>query len=177
MRLEAARARARAANEAALEAEKLKDAAEEEVEALRDALDPKRQRTAAASSADDDGPAQATDDWDLADHRREMTRTLNRRAVELGSAEHTPQPRTGQQGYLQHPRHGLVGAVRYWARGVMALAALMIAALICKLGIEDEVRAKLPDKRLRLPVRLRTVDFSAEKCGKFALYHVDMYVM
>ena len=54
-------------------------------------LDPKRQR---ADAADDDGPAHATGEWDLADHRREMTRTLNRRAIEIGTEESAAEPRT-----------------------------------------------------------------------------------
>jgi hypothetical protein len=101
MRLEAARARARAANAAALEAEKHKDACEEEVEALRAVLDPKRPRlNAEAAAADDDGPVHTTADWDLADHRREMSRVTSRRAIEVGSVASAHEPRTGKNGYL-----------------------------------------------------------------------------
>ena len=45
MQLAVAKARAQAANETALAAEKAKDAAEEEVEALHRVLEPKRART------------------------------------------------------------------------------------------------------------------------------------
>jgi hypothetical protein len=86
MRLQAAKARAATANEAALLAEKAKDAAEEEVERLQDVLEPKRQRVEAAAT-DEDGPAHGMGEWDLADHRREMTRALNRREIEIGSKE------------------------------------------------------------------------------------------
>ena len=57
MRLAAAKARAETANKAALEAEKAKDAAEEEVEALRRAIDPKRARTEAGSGLQAQGSA------------------------------------------------------------------------------------------------------------------------
>jgi len=91
MALREAQSRASVANEAALAAEKEKDAAEAEVERLHSVLEPKRPRTeaaaAAATAADEDGPTASMDDWDLAVHRREATRVRNRRAKEIGSCE------------------------------------------------------------------------------------------
>ena len=39
---------------------------------------------AVADGAEDDVPSEGVDEWELSDHRREMTRTLNRRAIEIG---------------------------------------------------------------------------------------------
>ena len=83
-------------------------------------------------------------DWDLADHRREEARVQNRRAVQMGSREDAPDPRTGLQGYLLHPRHGLVGGIAYWSRGVVAIAVTMIIRLIAKLDLTERVRNALP---------------------------------
>lgn len=104
MQLEAARVRAATANAAAVAAEKAKDAAEEEVARLQHALEPKRQRTAAMEEEDDNGPAVGVGEWDLATHRREMTRMLRRRAVQIGSrtAQTMQALRTGEHGYLHH---------------------------------------------------------------------------
>ena len=144
MRLEAAQARASAANEAGLAAEKAKDAAEEEVEALRRVLDPKRARGEATTTEETEGLGTQVGDWDLCDHRREMSRVSKRRAVELGSRESARAPRTGQQGYLHHARTGLVGAVAYWACGSLTVAVTMIVALVVHLKIADRVRDALP---------------------------------
>mmetsp|Transcript_29453 Transcript_29453/g.75962 ORF Transcript_29453/g.75962 Transcript_29453/m.75962 type:complete len:186 (-) Transcript_29453:146-703(-) len=74
VRLEAARARAAEANAIALAAEKSRDAAEAEVEALKESLASKRPRTEGASA--DAELMSPTDDWTLTDHRREMIATL-----------------------------------------------------------------------------------------------------
>ena len=149
MLLEAARQRATEANVLALAAEKACDAAAEaEVAALQRVLEPKRVRTEQAEQ-DDDGPSQSCDDWELADHRRETTRVTNRRSVKLVS-ESMRMLRTGKDGFLQHPRLGLIGTVSYWAcclwrRGVqerrrlprplstLASLAVLARVLVCRL--------------------------------------------
>ena len=157
MRLEAARARAAAANEAALAAQKEHEAAEAEVEELKRVLDPKRPRT---DTIEEDGPTLELDGMDLADHRREARRVMNRRAIEIGSREHGRELRTGKDGYLHHARTGLIGAVAYWALGSTALAVTMIVALIVHLKVVDKVRAALPEgKRER---RERAADAIAD---------------
>jgi len=133
------------ANVAALAAEKAKDAAEAEVVALERALDPKRRRTDEPPSEVEE-PEQVANDWDLADHRREMTRVMNHRGIEIGSNDSERSLRTGRDGYLHHTRTGLVGAVAYWALGSMALAVVMIVALIVHLKLVDKVREALPTK-------------------------------
>ena len=137
-----ARARAAAANKEALAAEKAKDAAEAEVEALEAAFSrPKKARTepTPGTTADEDGPTVVVDDWTLGDHRRESTRVQNRRAVEICSRKTAPSPRTGKLGFLHHGRHGLIGAVAYWAGGVTALAVYMLVAVIVQLNIVEAV--------------------------------------
>ena len=143
MRLRSARESAVRANSIALAAEQAKDAAEAEVAALERALG-KRQCT---ETVEGDGPLHATDEWDLADHRREMTRVMNRRGIEMGSDEKERELRTGKDGYLHHARTGLVGAVAYWAGGSVAVAVTMIVALIVHLEIVDLVRAQLPQSK------------------------------
>uniref|UniRef100_A0A7S0LLL5 Uncharacterized protein n=1 Tax=Coccolithus braarudii TaxID=221442 RepID=A0A7S0LLL5_9EUKA len=104
-----AKKRAKTANETALAAEKAKDAAQSEVDALERILNPKKARTEpAAEAADDEGTTAETEDWDLADHRREETRVRNRRAVELRLCESVRELRTGKLGYLHHARLGLL---------------------------------------------------------------------
>ena len=133
MRLEAVRVRAARANAAALEAEKAKDAVEAEMEALKSLLGAKKARREPAQEEEGDAPRAPVGNWDLADHRREMSRVQTRSTqLEIGSrseaSAHTP--RTGQFGFLLHPRHGLLGALRYWARGVKAYAAHMVVSLV-----------------------------------------------
>ena len=111
MRLEAARKRASEANALALAAEKARDVAELEVVELERVIDPKKPR----AEDDEAGASKGLDDWDLADHRREMTRVMNRRQIRLGASESARELRTGRDGYLEHSRLGLIGAVGYWA--------------------------------------------------------------
>ena len=101
--------------------------------------------------------SQSMGNWALPDHRREMTRVMNRRDIELGSRESAPMPRTGKQGYLHHTRLGLVGAVGYWAAGgSMAVVVTMMVALIVHFKIVERVRAELPK---------READKDAVRCG------------
>lgn len=101
MRLSALKARAESINKAALEIEQQKDALAKEVEEMQRVLDPKRPRTE-ATKEETDGPQESMGNWALPDHRREMTRVVNRRDIELGSRESAPIPPTGKQGYLHH---------------------------------------------------------------------------
>ena len=143
MRMSALTARAEGINKASLELEQQKDTLAKEIEEMRRVMDPKRARTEAPEE-ETDGPVESTGEWQLPDHRREMTRVMNRRDVEIGSRESAPAPRTGKQGYLHHTRLGLVGAVGYWAGGSVAIAVTMVVALIVHLKIVERVRAELP---------------------------------
>ena len=126
MRIQAARTRAAEANAVALAAEKERDAAEAEAESLQADMASKRSRTESGSADGAEAePTAALDDWDLADHRREMTRIMNRRNDQLPLSVPSVEPRaprTGRDGYLHHARTGLVGAVAYWAAGSLDLA-------------------------------------------------------
>jgi len=53
--------------------------------------------------------------------------------------------RRGKNGYVNHPLLGLISCLAYWARGSMAHAVTMIAALCVKLGISERVRDALPE--------------------------------
>jgi hypothetical protein len=128
MKLERAKARAKTANNVALEAEKEKDAAEKAVEEL------KRQQPKRARTDDDAGDAHDLlaefDNCDLSDHRRKGTRVQNRRNVQVGSRDNQQKPRTGKDDFLHHTHLGLVGWISYWCCGDAALAVVILVALI-----------------------------------------------
>jgi len=105
------------------------------LEILKSRLGQKRARLPDATEEEDDDDEESLSDWDLADHRREATRVQNRRAIELGSRENVKELRRVQNGYVDHPRLGLIGCLAYWARGSMAHTVTMIVALCVKLGI------------------------------------------
>jgi hypothetical protein len=116
VQLEQARTRAKAANKLALDAEKEKDAAEQEVQRLQQLLQAKRARTHATTANDhEECDKKSSDDMDLADHRREATRIQNRRSIPLGSRGEVPTPQEGKAGPLEHSRLGLVGWIAYWS--------------------------------------------------------------
>ena len=75
-------------------------------------------------------PSVAT--WDLKQWRTQEDEEQQRRSMKVGlpagqsaGAEPLP-PRTGKEGYLQHWRRGLIGAVQSWARGCKAHVVSMI---------------------------------------------------
>jgi hypothetical protein len=90
-------------------------------------------------------------EWDISQWRTQEDEEQKRRAVKLvdasGSTEQQPlAPRTGKDGYLQHWRRGLIGAVQSWARGSKEHAISMVVALCSSehgFGIEQEVRERL----------------------------------
>ena len=100
-------------------------------------------------------PSVAT--WDLKQWRTQEDEEQQRRSMKVGlpagqsaGAEPLP-PRTGKEGYLQHWRRGLIGAVQSWARGCKAHVVSMIVALISSelgFGIESEVLAQLKGGQL-----------------------------
>jgi hypothetical protein len=62
------------------------------------------------------------------------------------------QPRTGEDGCLQHWHRGLISAVQSWARGCKAHVVYMLIALVSTehgFGIEAEVRERLAGEQLR----------------------------
>jgi hypothetical protein len=142
-RAKAAQDRAKATNNDALQAEQEKDAAEKEVQELQRVLEPTRARKHAASAHDDKNcGSQSSDDWDLADYRRETTRIQNRRSTPLGSRGEVPTPQEGKTGQLEHSRLGLVGWIAYWSLGNCAPDVKIIVGLIHKLNLTESVFEK-----------------------------------
>ena len=84
---EQVKTRAKTTNKFALETEKEKDTAENEVEELKRQLQPKRARDVHEMITE-------VDNWDLSVHRREATRVQNRRNVSLGSLHDQPKSHT-----------------------------------------------------------------------------------
>jgi hypothetical protein len=80
-----------------------------------------------------------SDDWDLADYRREVGRIQNRRSVALGSRADVPTPRKGQAVPLEHSRLGLVGWIASWSLGNCVFAVKIIVGLIRKLNLTESV--------------------------------------
>jgi hypothetical protein len=71
-----------------------------------------------------------TADWELARWNEKEKDEQERRAVRIDvSADENARPRTGVDGFLQHWRRGLTGAVLSWARGCMAHVVYMLLML------------------------------------------------
>jgi len=106
MRLRDATLRAAAANKVALEAEQEKDAAEKEKEDLQRELCGKGPRPEASTiNSNEEMPADVGD-LDLANWRCHATKWWNCSQVRLGSREDALSPRTGKNGYINHPAAG-----------------------------------------------------------------------
>ena len=71
----------------------------------------------------------------------------NRRNVEVGSRENQPKPRTGKDGFLCHPRLGLVEWIAYWCLGETALTVIILVALIKTLGLTELVSDALGSRK------------------------------
>ena len=145
MILQGARDKAKIANAAALAAEKDRDAAEAVVASLEAVLasKKKKQRTCTSVAAEEEGASDEENDWDLSDHRREMSRVMNRRGVDMleAPAEEPVQPRTGKTGFLHHSRLGLIGALAYWAGGSLDMGVTLVVALCVQLNQSCRARA------------------------------------
>jgi hypothetical protein len=127
VQLEQVRTRAKAANKLALDAEKEKDAAEQEVQRLQQLLQAKRARTHATTANDhEECDKKSSDDMDLADHRREATRIQNRRSIPLGSRGEVPTPQEGKAGPWSILAWGLWDGLR---TGVLATVCLLSKSL------------------------------------------------
>ena len=86
IQLDQAKTRAKAANKGALHVETEKDPVEQEVHRLHQLLQSKRPRTHATTVNDHEAcDKKSSDDWDLADYRREATRIQNRRSQLLSA--------------------------------------------------------------------------------------------
>jgi hypothetical protein len=110
-RAKAAQDQAKASNKVALQTEKENDSAQKEVQELQRVMEPKRARSHAATAHEnEDCEKQSSDDWNLADYRREAARIQNHRSVAIGSRE-------AQWCPLDHSRLGLVGWIAYWSIG------------------------------------------------------------
>ena len=89
-------------------------------------------------------------DWDHETFRRVETATKNRRAVPVTSVGLTGKPfRKGQLGPIKHPRHGLAGAVQYWANGSRQNVTTLLMKLIRHFGVEASIREQLGRKEAR----------------------------
>ncbi len=131
---------AKVANKVALKAEKDNDAAQKVVLDLQRVMEPKRPRTHAVTTDDDEEcEKQSCDDWDLPDHRREATRIQNRCSIPLGSYGEVPTPQEGKTGPFEHSRLGLVGWIAYWSLGNNVLTLKIIVGLLRKLDMTDSV--------------------------------------
>jgi len=116
------------------------------VQDLKRELGGKKARAEASTIKTNEGMPADAGDLDLADHCCHAAQWWKRSQVELSSLEEAPAPRTGKDGYLDHPRLGLMGCVTYWEHGGMAHAVTIIVALTVKLGITERVRRSPRDQ-------------------------------
>lgn len=85
--------------------------------------------------------------WDLGKFQEMEKKVAQRRNVqphcdaELPKA--VPKPRKGRYGAMNHFRHGLVGAVKYWARGSQRNVERLLLKLIREFGAEEAIREAL----------------------------------
>jgi len=106
MRLRDATLRAAAANKVTLEAEQEKDAVEKTKEDLQRELCGKRPRPEASTiKVNEEMPADVGD-LDLANWCCHATKWWNHSQVQLGFREDALAPRTGKNGYVNHPAAG-----------------------------------------------------------------------
>lgn len=92
----------------------------------------------------EDAPPKKTnnywDEWSLKKWRELERKNADARAVRLSShaAARMPSkmPRGEDDGPLTHQRHGLIGAVQYWAEGSAEDAAKIVSNLIKRLGLK-----------------------------------------
>jgi hypothetical protein len=90
--------------------------------------------------------AQPWSEWALAEWRRQELMLWKGRRVgfskDVDARAPDRMPR-GEAGAMEHWRHGLIGAVQYWATGSGADAATLIHTLIDRLELGDELRERL----------------------------------
>jgi len=74
---------------------------------------------------------------------------MNRRAIKIGAAtsSSSSEMTDGAFGWRHHWRHGMVGAVQYWAAGSKANVVLMLVGLADYFGVKDDVGQQLDPQR------------------------------
>ena len=87
--------------------------------------------------------------WSMREFRRQESMYLTRSSQPLSDKVPIPPHdlrRRGQEGPMDHPRRGLVGALRYWAECSTEYAAHLLAELTHRLELTDRVRDLLGDE-------------------------------
>ena len=128
-----------------------RQAAEKEVEALRSeaasqGLGKKRQKTAGATSEEQEGRPPNIEhyiDYDLEAWRRTTGQLMWRRAKPISAAAEAPLPRNGVDGALFHWRRGLVGALQDWANGSKANIVWLLLRLMEHFDVKEEMHVQL----------------------------------
>ena len=162
MEFASANNRSEIANKDLLVAQQTKNAAERELQLLKQIVHLKRKQIELGTGNTDEQTEMDMDDSDVTILRREATQVYNRHVKQFEFRDDTLPPRTGKQGYLEHSQLGLLGSIAYWLHGDLALVPKMIAALTDKLNIGEQVFEVLQPtsaiwhERLRLIQRLST---------------------
>jgi hypothetical protein len=165
----AAEARAEAARK---EADRLRAVADAAWAPLQDAAHAKRQRVDDGGANLEcwkpwlEGRGSKVATYDLEQWQLQYDKESRRRDVKIGEPaelaagrEPPAAPKTGKDGFLQHSRRGLIGAVQSWARGSKEHVVSMLVALISSehgFGVASEVR-----KRLENPKQARLAETNA----------------
>jgi hypothetical protein len=133
-------------NKATLDAEKERDELHNQIQQIEEQMQPKRAHTD-DGAGDTDEKLTEVDNWDLRDHRQQVTSVQNRRNVQVGSRMNQAKPRTGTDGFLHHTRLDLVGWISYWCLGDSALAVDILVTLINTLGLTELVSDPLVSRK------------------------------
>ena len=91
-----------------------------------------------------------TDHWNLKSFQSAEEHMQEKRSKQVRvDTEKPPKLRKGKHGWRSNRRHGLAGAVRYWANGSRHNVVKMLMGLIKEFQIEDEIRKQLFQKTRR----------------------------
>jgi hypothetical protein len=87
------------------------------------------------------------ENWDLRDHRQQVTRVQNRLNVQVGSRNNQSKTHTDTDDFLHHTRLGLVGSISYWCLGDFVVAVFILVVLINTLGLTELVSDALTNRK------------------------------
>ena len=83
-------------------------------------------------------------DYSFATFRMLEARQMQRRSVVPQRGVQAEAPKRGQNGAMEHWRHGLVGAVQAWAGGSLENVIKLVMKLVLHFEIASEIRELLP---------------------------------
>ena len=120
-----------------------------EAKAAKAAKDARREDVAKLKLPTEQQPSWTTVDWKVDRFLDAEKKTQAKRNKPITADGKAAKPRKGRHGWRHNSRHGLAGAVRYWADGSRTNVISMILGLIDEFDVADAIRAKLFRKASR----------------------------